>query len=92
MGEPNRCIFDNVRKIMKIEIPTFNFQNIAVKRPSFLQQIEVLFRTHPLVGILGPRQCGKTTLARDYITALPQRHLPILCLRMPTAWFGAGPM
>jgi len=28
--------------------------------------METLFRSHPTVGILGPRQCGKTTLARDY--------------------------
>ena len=36
-------------------------------RTTFLQKIEACFRSHPMVGILGPRQCGKTTLARDYI-------------------------
>ena len=39
-------------------------------RAVFLGQIARLFRSHPMVGILGPRQCGKTTLARDYIDAL----------------------
>ena len=40
-----------------------------MKRTAFLQQVRACFRTHPIVGILGPRQCGKTTLARDYIAA-----------------------
>ena len=38
-----------------------------MRRSSYLAQIDALFRTHPIVGLLGPRQCGKTTLARDYI-------------------------
>ena len=54
-----------------------------MKRPSFLRQIEVLFRTHPMVGILGPRQCGKTTLARDYIAALSQRQVHYFDLEDP---------
>ena len=35
-------------------------------RPDFLIQIKRLFKTHPIVALLGPRQCGKTTLARMY--------------------------
>lgn len=54
-----------------------------MKRPSFLRQIEVLFRTHPMVGMLGPRQCGKTTLARDYIAALSQRQVHYFDLEDP---------
>ncbi len=38
-----------------------------MQRSAYLAQIEELFRTHPAVGLLGPRQCGKTTLARTYI-------------------------
>ena len=37
-----------------------------MQRAAFLERMETLFRSHPTVGILGPRQCGKTTLARDY--------------------------
>lgn len=33
-------------------------------RPDFLQKIDRFFKTHPVVVLLGPRQCGKTTLAR----------------------------
>ena len=38
-----------------------------MQRSSYLATIDALYRTHPMVGLLGPRQCGKTTLARDYI-------------------------
>ena len=35
-------------------------------RTNFLHQIRSAFQVNPVVAILGPRQCGKTTLARDY--------------------------
>lgn len=38
-----------------------------INRPSYISQIEKAFRTHSVVAILGPRQCGKTTLSRNYI-------------------------
>jgi len=41
-----------------------------MERPAFLNLIGQYFRNHPIVGILGPRQCGKTTLARECIAAL----------------------
>ena len=40
-----------------------------MERPVFRGRISEYFRTHPVVGILGPRQSGKTTLARAYIEA-----------------------
>ncbi len=49
----------------------------------FLGRIETLFRSHPMVGILGPRQCGKTTLARDYIGALSDRRVHYFDLEDP---------
>lgn len=42
-----------------------------MERPLFHDRIGEYFRTHPIVGILGPRQCGKTTLARTYIQSSP---------------------
>jgi len=46
-----------------------------MQRLYYLQEIERKFKTHPVVAILGPRQCGKTTLARMYIERDPA--LPI---------------
>ena len=37
-----------------------------MNRPYFSEQIAHYFRSHSIVALLGPRQCGKTTLARAY--------------------------
>ena len=37
-----------------------------MQRAGYLEQITKAFEVHPIVAILGPRQCGKTTLARMY--------------------------
>lgn len=38
-----------------------------MKRQHYLDRIKKAFKTHKIVALLGPRQCGKTTLAKDYI-------------------------
>jgi predicted AAA+ superfamily ATPase len=35
-----------------------------IDRPSYLKQLETAARRSPVTALLGPRQCGKTTLAR----------------------------
>ena len=35
-----------------------------IPRPHALNRINNVFRVHPIAALLGPRQCGKTTLAR----------------------------
>ena len=35
-----------------------------IPRPTPISQIEDSFQIHPVTALLGPRQCGKTTLAR----------------------------
>lgn len=40
-----------------------------VARRRDLERLARLLRTYPVVGILGPRQVGKTTLARDLVKA-----------------------
>lgn len=35
-------------------------------RPNVLDHIQKLQKSHPIVALLGPRQCGKTTVARMY--------------------------
>ncbi len=37
-----------------------------MERSDFLSIIEKRFRTQRIIGLLGPRQCGKTTLAKAY--------------------------
>ena len=37
---------------------------MLIERPAPLRQIEEAFVVHPVVALTGPRQCGKTTLAR----------------------------
>ena len=40
-------------------------------RPGELARLRRLLRSHPVVGILGPRQVGKTTLARSLVKGVP---------------------
>ncbi len=40
---------------------------MLVRRPGFLARIAEMLRTFPAVAILGPRQCGKSTLAREFV-------------------------
>lgn len=40
-----------------------------MNRPRYLAQLHRAFQVHPVVAILGPRQCGKTTLARRFVEA-----------------------
>ena len=35
-----------------------------ISRPEPIRQIETSFQIHPITALLGPRQCGKTTLGR----------------------------
>jgi hypothetical protein len=35
-----------------------------IPRPNALKRITSVFSVHPIAALLGPRQCGKTTLAK----------------------------
>ncbi len=43
-------------------------------RQRALQRIEAALAANPVCALLGPRQCGKTTLARQYATRTPVVH------------------
>lgn len=47
-----------------------------MKRTQYINQIKAAFSVHSAVALLGPRQCGKTTLARDYIADLGENFPP----------------
>lgn len=38
-----------------------------INRPDYIDLIDEAFEVHPVCGILGPRQCGKTTLSKYYV-------------------------
>ncbi len=38
----------------------------TIKRQKDIEAIETIIRSFPVTAILGPRQCGKTTLAREF--------------------------
>ena len=38
-----------------------------IKRPQLLDTVRAAVRRSRVVGLLGPRQCGKTTLARQLV-------------------------
>ena len=40
-----------------------------VERSSYLRRIRAGLKRSPIVALLGPRQCGKTTLAREFLPA-----------------------
>ncbi len=46
-----------------------------IKRINFIKQLDKLFEIFPICAIIGPRQCGKTTLALEYATNFTQYHL-----------------
>ena len=64
---------------MKTERQTLNFHEKTmhpIQRTHYIDKIEFLFKVNPIVAILGPRQCGKTTLAHLY--AQRQNHWPVI--------------
>ena len=46
-----------------------------MERLNYIHRIEKAFNTHPIVALLGPRQCGKTTLARQYATQFKAKEI-----------------
>lgn len=45
-----------------------------IKREHYLEQIQEAFESHSVCAILGPRQCGKTTIAKLYTQDLESVH------------------
>lgn len=54
---------------MHIERHTLNMQGIVLARPRIYALVNARLRSNPVVALLGPRQCGKTTLARQIAKA-----------------------
>jgi hypothetical protein len=54
-----------------------------MKRELFLKQIEQQMKVHPACGVLGPRQAGKTTLARQYAEMINSEEVHFFDLEKP---------
>jgi uncharacterized protein len=55
----------------------------ALKRPKYLKTIEMQFRIHPVCAILGPRQVGKTTLAKMFLEKENPKNIHFFDLENP---------
>jgi uncharacterized protein len=40
-----------------------------IERTSYLRRVRTALKRSPIVALIGPRQCGKTTLAREFLPA-----------------------
>lgn len=45
------------------------YNEIMILRKNYLEQVDTSLKRSPIVALLGPRQCGKTTLARQVTEA-----------------------
>lgn len=53
-------------------------------RPQFLASIQEQLSIHPVCGLLGPRQCGKTTLAKEIVNLQKaDREIHVFDLEIP---------
>ena len=48
-----------------------------IPRPRVLERIDETFRVHPVAALIGPRQCGKTTIARIIAGQRPSVYLDL---------------
>lgn len=51
---------------------------MLVKRKYFINEIDRALEVHPVLALLGPRQCGKTTLVKQYASLKQGKSLPSL--------------
>src|SRR5688500_1638528 len=48
-----------------------------IDRPEAVSAIRAALRRSPVVALIGPRQCGKTTLAREFVSAESTRYFDL---------------
>ena len=48
-----------------------------IERTSYLRRVRAGLKRSPIVALLGPRQCGKTTLAREFLPAASGNYLDL---------------
>ena len=73
----------NINIPCNIELRIQNFK-VLMKRDYHLTQIEINFQVFPICALLGPRQVGKTTLAKMYLKRFKKEDIFFLDLENPT--------
>ena len=54
---------------IRIDIPNFHDNMFSmIKRPYYIKRLSASTKRSPVTALLGPRQCGKTTLAQSQLT------------------------
>ena len=80
---------------MNIERSSLNIQGM-LKRPRLLARLRAGLKTAPAVLLLGPRQCGKTTLARQLAGELKSTYFdlenPVDLARLSEPMTALGPL
>ena len=70
MPEVKRCPL-YARYENSVDITEFSrYAYVMIERHAEIKQIKGLLKTHPVVGIIGARQVGKTTLAQQIINSI----------------------
>ena len=67
-----------------LEISVSSVEYSRMERDRYLSKIAARFEVQPVVALLGPRQCGKTTLARMYAERLTDTSVTRFDLEDPT--------
>jgi len=63
---------------IRIDIPKFHDKiSLMIGRPLYLEKLSNAVRRSPVTALLGPRQCGKTTLARMFGKGRQTTHLDL---------------
>ncbi len=50
----------------------------TIERDYFISELHSALAVHPVIALLGPRQCGKTTLAQQYASLQPGKSIPAI--------------
>jgi uncharacterized protein len=63
---------------LKIGSAASKFQgSMLVARPELVARVETGLKSSPVTALLGPRQCGKTTLARQFCVRQPENYFDL---------------
>ncbi len=76
IGTVPQAVFISMK--IRIDSPSFHAKIILmISRPSYLKDLSQAVKRSPIVSLLGPRQCGKTTLAQLFSESKPSSYFDL---------------